>query len=143
MRGSAVAERRGRRVAAVVQQLRRGQAQYRQGLGAASCLRSDRGRVRGGLGLWFIGNSLIYVVARSIARLREKPRIIGSLCTFWGYVHAFLTRHERYGDDAYLRKLRRYERRALLYGKRRAIEMYNHEIIERRRNAANTEAMLG
>ena len=102
-----------------------------------------RGRVRGGLGMWFIGYSLIYVTARSIARLNEKPRVVGSLFTIWGYLHAWLTGLERYGDNAYRRKLRRFERRALLRGKRRAIEMYNQEILDRRRRALNGGAMHG
>lgn len=96
-----------------------------------------RGRVRGGLGLWFIGNSFIYVMARSIARLQEKPRVTGALCTFWGYLHAFLTGHERYGDACYRRELRKFERRALLYGKHRAIELFHREIIERRRRMSS------
>lgn len=97
------------------------------------------GRVRGGLGLWYIGNSLIYVVARSVARLNEKPRIFGSLCTFWGYLHAWFTRHERFGDDAYLRTLNRFERKALLYGKRHAVETFNREILAWRRSTPNNE----
>lgn len=94
-----------------------------------------RGRVRGGLGLWFIGNSLIYVAARSISRLNERPRVIGALCTFWGYLQGLLTRHERYGDAVYRREVRRFERRVLLHGKKRTIEMYNQEIMNRRRCA--------
>ena len=87
-----------------------------------------RGRFRGGLGLWFIGNSFIYVLARSIARLKEKPYIIGSMCTLMGYIHAFFTRHERYGDIAYRKEIRRFERRVLLHGKRHTLKVYNEEI---------------
>lgn len=100
-----------------------------------------RGRLRGGIGLWFIGNSLIYVIARSVARLNEKPRIIGSLCTFWGYLHAMVKKQERYGDKTYRKLLRRFERRALLQGKRRAIERLNYEIMTQRRRAVTTGSL--
>jgi glycosyltransferase involved in cell wall biosynthesis len=96
-----------------------------------------RGRVRGGLGLWFIGNSLLYVIARSVARLKEKPWVIGSLCALWGYLCAMLRKHERYGDTTYRNVLRRFEQRALLRGKRHAIDMFNREILDRRRHAEN------
>jgi glycosyltransferase involved in cell wall biosynthesis len=102
-----------------------------------------RGRIRGGFGLWFIGNSLIYVLARSIARLREKPLIIGSLCTLYGYILAFLTQRERYGDDIYRQAVRKFERRALLHGKRRAIEICNKEIIEHRHRSEDWRKQYG
>jgi biofilm PGA synthesis N-glycosyltransferase PgaC len=97
-----------------------------------------RGRLRDGLGLWFKGNSLPYVLARSVSRaLGERPRVTGALCTLWGYLRAMGTRHERYGDAIYRQQIRRFERRALLWGKRRALELHDREILARRRNQRN------
>lgn len=86
-----------------------------------------RGRVRGGLGLWTIGYSPLWVIARSINRLRERPYILGAMCTLWGYFAAMATRKPRVDDPPYQRYMRKFQRDALLRGKRFAAEWW-HEL---------------
>ena len=68
-----------------------------------------------GTGFWFIAASSVY-------RLNRKPYVLGSLAMFWGWIRAAITRTPRYEDAAFRKFLRRYQWRALLFGKKRALE---------------------
>jgi glycosyltransferase involved in cell wall biosynthesis len=80
------------------------------------------GRMRRGYGQYFMGTGFTYMLATAVNRLREKPYVIGSLAMLWGWIESALSRKPRYPDLEFRRFLRRYQRLALLLGKRRALE---------------------
>lgn len=88
------------------------------------------GRKRWGRGKYFMGSSLPYVIAVSCYRMLERPFVKGGLGILVGYLQAWRGEHERFGDQAYLKHLHRYEMRSLLFGKRRTMERF-HKQIER------------
>ena len=79
------------------------------------------GRMRHGFGQYFMGTSPVYMVASTINRLNDKPYVIGAAAMLWGYVWSALQRKPRYDDLEFRRFLRRWQWRALLVGKRRAV----------------------
>jgi poly-beta-1,6-N-acetyl-D-glucosamine synthase len=80
------------------------------------------GRMRHGYGQYFMGTGLAYMIASAIYRIREKPYVIGSLAMLWGWIKSAVQRKPRYEDAEFRRFLRSYQRRALLVGKKRALE---------------------
>jgi biofilm PGA synthesis N-glycosyltransferase PgaC len=80
------------------------------------------GRVRHGFGQYFMGTGFFYMLASALYRLNEKPYVLGSLAMLWGWVRSALQRRPRYPDMEFRRFLRDYQMRALLVGKKRAIE---------------------
>jgi poly-beta-1,6-N-acetyl-D-glucosamine synthase len=80
------------------------------------------GRMRHGFGQYFLGTGLLYMIASAIWRLGDKPYVIGALAMLWGWLRSALAHQPRYGDAEFRRFLRRYQRRALLRGKKRALE---------------------
>jgi biofilm PGA synthesis N-glycosyltransferase PgaC len=86
------------------------------------------GRLRWGRGKYVMGSALYYVAAVSLYRMFERPYVIGGIGILCGYMQAMLKRERRFVDRAYLRCLRRFERCALLMGKRRAIRKFNDEV---------------
>lgn len=91
------------------------------------------GRQRWGRGKYFMGSSPLYMLGVAGYRAIERPFLIGSLGLLTGYTRAWLSRHERYDDPAYLRHLHRYELRSLLLGKRRTMRHYHDQIDARSR----------
>ena len=80
------------------------------------------GRMRHGYGQYFMGTSLPFMIASAIYRLNEKPYVLGSLAILWGWLRSALQRKPRYSDTGFRKFLRRYQWRALLIGKKRAVE---------------------
>jgi len=80
------------------------------------------GRMRQGFGYYFMGTGLLFMTAAAINRISEKPYVLGGLAMLWGYIKGAAQRKPRYEDPAFRRFLRRYQRRALLVGKKKAIE---------------------
>jgi glycosyltransferase involved in cell wall biosynthesis len=80
------------------------------------------GRVRHGYGQYFMGTGFLFMIASSIYRLNRKPYVLGSLAMLWGWLRAALAGKPRYEDAAFRKFLRRYQWRALLVGKTRALE---------------------
>jgi hypothetical protein len=80
------------------------------------------GRMRRGYGQYFMGTGLLFMLASAIYRMNEKPYVLGSLAMLWGWIKSALERKPRYEDPAFREFLRRYQMRALLDGKRRAID---------------------
>jgi len=80
------------------------------------------GRVRHGYGQYFMGTGFLFMIASSIYRLNRKPYVLGSLAMLWGWLRATLAGKPRYEDAAFRKFLRRYQWRALLVGKTRALE---------------------
>jgi poly-beta-1,6-N-acetyl-D-glucosamine synthase len=78
------------------------------------------GRVRHGYGQYFMGTSFLYLVASALSRINEAPYVIGSLAIIWGWLKSAALRAPRYEDPAFRRFVRRYQRRVMVVGKRRA-----------------------
>lgn len=85
------------------------------------------GRTRHGYGQYFMGTGFLFMAASSLYRINEPPRVLGSLAMLWGWLRSALRRTPRYEDAEFRRFLRRYQRRALVHGKRRAIEMMQRD----------------
>jgi poly-beta-1,6-N-acetyl-D-glucosamine synthase len=81
------------------------------------------GRMRHGYGQYFMGTGPLFMFASAVFRLNQKPYVLGSLAMMWGWLKAALQGKPRYEDLAFRRFLRRYQWRALLLGKRRALDM--------------------
>jgi poly-beta-1,6-N-acetyl-D-glucosamine synthase len=52
-----------------------------------------RARHRDGARLFSLGYGIEFVLARSVRRLSERPRVVGSLATLWGYLNAMARRN--------------------------------------------------
>jgi glycosyltransferase involved in cell wall biosynthesis len=85
------------------------------------------GRKRHGFGQYFMGTSLAFITASALYRLPKPPIVLGSVAIWWGYVSSWLSGKPRHGDPAFRRFLRRYQWRALLLGKPRAISRLDRE----------------
>jgi glycosyltransferase involved in cell wall biosynthesis len=79
-----------------------------------------RGRVRHGVGQYFMGTTPAYLIASAAARMLHPPLVIGGLGMIWGYFTSMFSRKPRYEDPHFRRFLRRYQWRSLLQGKNRA-----------------------
>ena len=80
------------------------------------------GRMRHGYGQYYMGSDFFYFTATCLFRIMHPPYLIGGLATWWGYVRAWLGRKPQQQDIGLRDFIRRYQRRALQVGKRRAIE---------------------
>ncbi len=79
------------------------------------------GRRRHGFGQYFMGTGIIFMLASVVNRMRYRPYVLGGLAMLQGYLGAMLRRVERL-DDVELRAfIRRYQIRALMVGKARAV----------------------
>jgi poly-beta-1,6-N-acetyl-D-glucosamine synthase len=79
------------------------------------------GRMRHGFGQYFMGTGFIFLAASALSRINQKPYVLGSIATLWGWLSSALRRLPRYEDPDFRRFLRRYHRRVLLVGKKRAL----------------------
>ena len=79
------------------------------------------GRMRHGYGQYFMGTGLVFISASAIFRMRQKPYVLGGLAILWGWTKSALQRKPRYKDPEFRKFLRRYQWRALLAGKKRAL----------------------
>jgi biofilm PGA synthesis N-glycosyltransferase PgaC len=78
------------------------------------------GRMRHGFGQYFMGTDPIYMVASAVSRMAKPPFFVGGAAMLVGYLRAAMNRTPRYEDRGFRSFLRRYQRRALLRGKRAA-----------------------
>lgn len=78
------------------------------------------GRSRHGAGQWFMGTGPLWMLASAIFRMTRPPFVVGGVAMLHGYLRGWWAGAPRYGDDAFRSFLRRYHRRCLLVGKRRA-----------------------
>jgi biofilm PGA synthesis N-glycosyltransferase PgaC len=85
------------------------------------------GRMRHGFGQYFMGTGLMFMTVSAINRIADKPYVLGSLAMLWGWIGSALQGKPRYDDPEFRRFLRRYQRRALLVGKKKAIEEIHRE----------------
>lgn len=79
------------------------------------------GRMRHGYGQYFMGTSLVFMIASAMFRLNQKPYVTGSAATLWGYIKSALQRKPRYDDPEFRRFLRGYQLQVLTRGKKRLI----------------------
>jgi len=86
------------------------------------------GRMRHGYGQYFMGTSLLYLVASALTRITERPILLGSLAMIWGWVRSAVQSKPRYPDIEFRSFLRKYQRTALLIGKKRAIDRINNAV---------------
>ena len=79
------------------------------------------GRMRHGYGQYFMGTGFLFLAASALSRLNQRPYVIGSLAMIWGWIVSAALRKPRYHNPEFRRYLRRYQLRAMLVGKRRAV----------------------
>jgi glycosyltransferase involved in cell wall biosynthesis len=79
------------------------------------------GRMRHGQGQYFMGTGFFYMAASALARVNQKPYVLGGLAMLWGWLKSALQRKPRFENPEFRRFLRDYHLRVLLTGKRRAI----------------------
>jgi len=75
------------------------------------------GRMRHGFGQYFMGASLVYILASAAYRMTRPPLVMGGAAIALGYFKSLIRRGPRYGDDAFRRFLRKYQWACLLKGK--------------------------
>ena len=92
------------------------------------------GRVRHGVGQYFMGTVPAYMIASALFRLFHPPMLVGSAAMLWGYFRSMAERKPRYGDATFQRFLHEYQWKCLLKGKRKATAEFN----ERQRAAWHT-----
>jgi len=88
------------------------------------------GRVRHGIGQYYMGTSPIYLTVSAFYRMTRPPLILGGLAILWGYLSQLLKRGEKYDDVQFRRFLRHYQWSCLLRGKRVATERLNQQQAE-------------
>lgn len=86
------------------------------------------GRMRHGYGQYFMGTGFLFMLASAIFRINEKPYLLGSLATLWGWLKSAFQGLPRYDDAQFRQFLRRYQKLALLKGKRAAIREIHREV---------------
>ena len=98
------------------------------------------GRSRHGAGQYFMGSDPLYFLATAVYRMMQRPYLIGGAAMIWGFLAAALRRDPRHDDPELRAFLRRYQRLALVKGKRRAVEAMEREQESRWEGAATREA---
>jgi len=88
------------------------------------------GRRRHGEGQWYMGSDPLYFAATALYRMAHPPYVSGGLAMLRGYVGAWLSGAPRHHDATLRAFVRRYQRRALVVGKRRAIAEIEARIAE-------------
>jgi glycosyltransferase involved in cell wall biosynthesis len=78
------------------------------------------GRMRHGFGQYFMGTGILYMACSAAFRMAQRPRVVGGLAMFWGYLVSLVKLRPRFPDREFRKFLRRYQRLCLLMGKRRA-----------------------
>lgn len=83
------------------------------------------GRVRHGVGQYYMGTTPAYMLASALFRVAKPPVLVGSAAMLWGYAKSLAARRPRYGDAAFRRFLRKYQWACLLKGKTKATAEVN------------------
>ncbi|MDB5295078.1 MAG: glycosyl transferase family 2 [Phycisphaerales bacterium] len=83
------------------------------------------GRVRHGVGQWYMGTGVAYLAASCAFRMFHPPVVVGSMAMMWGYLRSMLHRKPRYGNDQFRDFLRSYQWQCLLRGKTKATRELN------------------
>jgi poly-beta-1,6-N-acetyl-D-glucosamine synthase len=83
------------------------------------------GRTRHGIGQYFMGTGISYMLASCLFRLFRPPILLGSTAMLWGYMKSAIQRKPRYGDAEFRQFLRRYQWACLIKGKTTATDDLN------------------
>ncbi|MEZ5756631.1 MAG: glycosyltransferase family A protein [Emcibacteraceae bacterium] len=83
------------------------------------------GRMRHGYGQYYMGSSILYFMATAAYRMVRPPYIIGGLAMAWGFIKSMICRKPQQSDRKLISFIRKYQRRALVVGKKRAIDEIN------------------
>ena len=86
------------------------------------------GRRRWGRGKYVMGSAWYYVLAASLYRMRDRPRVTGGAQIFRGYVESAWRGERRYDNPRYRRWVRRFEALQLVVGKGRAADLVDRWI---------------
>jgi poly-beta-1,6-N-acetyl-D-glucosamine synthase len=78
------------------------------------------GRVRHGVGQYFMGTGFVYMLSSCVFRLFHPPVVMGSVAMMWGWLRSYFNNAPRYDDVEFRRFLNRYQWACLLKGKHRA-----------------------
>src|SRR6476620_5344514 len=84
------------------------------------------GRVRHGVGQWYMGTCPTYMLASAFYRMTRPPLILGGVAMLWGYFKSWITQRPRYDDPEFRRFLREYQWECLRRGKKRATAAVNN-----------------
>ncbi len=111
---------------------------------------SDRnwwtGRVRHGIGQYFMGTSPFYMIASALYRMTRPPLVAGGVAMIWGYGKAWWNKKPRYSDREFRDFLRRFQWSCLLKGKAKATRKMNEKqarVWEKAKAFAPTAAKSG
>jgi hypothetical protein len=85
------------------------------------------GRVRHGVGQWFMGTGPSYMLASVLFRMTRPPLVVGGLAIAWGYLRSGWRGEPRYGDAEFRRFLRKYQWACLTRGKAKATHLLNEQ----------------
>lgn len=85
------------------------------------------GRRRHGAGQWFMGSDPLYFAATAVYKMAHPPFVTGGLASLQGFFGAWLRGDKQFEDAEIRAYIKRYQRRALLRGKSRAVEMAEAE----------------
>ena len=85
------------------------------------------GRVRHGVGQYFMGTGVSYLFASAAFRLIRPPVVLGSTAMVWGYFKSMFQGKERYGDARFRKFLSDWQWGSLLRGKKRATAELNEK----------------
>jgi glycosyltransferase involved in cell wall biosynthesis len=83
------------------------------------------GRVRHGIGQYFMGTGVSYMLASAAYRVVRPPVVVGSTAILWGYFKSMIQRKPRYGDREFRRFLSAYQWSSLIHGKAKATAVLN------------------
>jgi glycosyltransferase involved in cell wall biosynthesis len=83
------------------------------------------GRVRHGVGQYFMGTGVCYLLASAAFRMFRPPMIVGSIAMVWGYFNSMLQGRPRYGDGEFYKFLSDWQWSSLIHGKERATAELN------------------
>lgn len=79
------------------------------------------GKRRHGFGQYFMGTDPLYFTATAAFRAMEPPYVLGGISMLMGYFGAMLRRDKRLDDPELRAYIRRYQRRALVKGRAKAM----------------------
>ncbi|HEY8750500.1 MAG TPA: glycosyltransferase family A protein [Tepidisphaeraceae bacterium] len=85
------------------------------------------GRVRHGVGQYYMGTGPIYMLASALFRMTRPPILVGGVAMMWGYLKSLIERKPRYDADGFRKFLRHYQWSCLILGKRRATDKLNRK----------------
>lgn len=80
------------------------------------------GKIRHGFGQYFMGTSLLYMLASTFYRFKEYPLFIGAICSLYGYLKSAITRQRQFGTTDFRLFLKKYQFKVLTSGRQSAME---------------------